>query len=121
MQQNKREGNKSRQDEKTSSQASRFVSASRKSLTRGAGSSSHSKIKKNVWSKIKNSIQDKSLFTKFSIELEHEREWQTVDMGKIISDSWDLEKADLSKSLELDITPDFFTPKRQVEQLEKTS
>ncbi|PRP82782.1 hypothetical protein PROFUN_09997 [Planoprotostelium fungivorum] len=43
-----------------------------------------------------------------------------VDLGKIITDSWLMEKSDVG-ALEVEANPDFFMPKKQVELLEKTS
>ena len=51
--------------------------------------------------------------------LRSEKSWQKLDISKIVAESWQIENSNIN--LELTIAPDFNTPKRQLEQLEKTS
>ncbi len=74
---------------------------------------------KNTKVKATNASQDRTFIEALTKDLS-ENSWSKVDMNKVITDSWNMEKSDLN-NLEVNIAPDFLTPKRQVELLENTS
>jgi hypothetical protein len=71
------------------------------------------------WGKLRNSVHDKTFWAKMNVE--YQTRFKSVDMARIITDSWLMEKTSNLGNLSMDVQPEFYTPKRQVELLEQTS
>lgn len=82
-----------------------------------------SKYRKDNWKNLKEIIvRDRSFFDKLSVKLEgNDARWEkSVDMGKILEESWHIESSDFME-MKINAANDFFAPTRQVESLEQTT